>query len=112
MLAYYAGLDPAAERAVALTERRDPNALDTLSAAHAAAWTALLRQAQPQGITFSINGKLSAAGGAPSAEDLDAFLSAYREKLGPELTEAFMVLIVGNTDSTGDEGHNMRLSLA
>jgi len=41
-----------------------------------------------------------------------AAIAAYREKLGPELTEAFMVLIVGNTDSTGDEGHNMRLSLA
>ncbi len=39
-------------------------------------------------------------------------IAAYRKKLGPELTEAFMVLIVGHTDSTGDEGHNMRLSLA
>ncbi len=39
-------------------------------------------------------------------------IQAYREKLGPELTEAFMVLIVGHTDSTGDKGHNMRLSLA
>ena len=39
-------------------------------------------------------------------------IQAYREKLGPELTEAFMVLIVGHTDTSGDEGHNMRLSLA
>ncbi len=39
-------------------------------------------------------------------------IEAYRKKLGPELTEAFMVLIAGHTDSTGDEGHNMRLSLA
>lgn len=39
-------------------------------------------------------------------------IQAYREKLGPELTEAFMVLIVGHTDTSGDKGHNMRLSLA
>jgi outer membrane protein OmpA-like peptidoglycan-associated protein len=41
-----------------------------------------------------------------------AATAAYREKLGPELTDAFMVLIVGHTDTSGDEGHNMRLSLA
>ena len=43
---------------------------------------------------------------------LEAAIAAYRKKLGPELTEAFLVLIIGHTDSTGDEGHNMRLSLA
>jgi len=41
-----------------------------------------------------------------------ATIAAYREKLGPELTDAFMVLIVGHTDTSGDENHNMRLSLA
>ena len=41
-----------------------------------------------------------------------ATIAAYREKLGPELTDAFMVLIVGHTDTSGDEGHNMRLSQA
>ena len=39
-------------------------------------------------------------------------IEAYRAKLGPELTDAFMVLIVGHTDISGDEGHNMRLSLS
>jgi outer membrane protein OmpA-like peptidoglycan-associated protein len=39
-----------------------------------------------------------------------ATIAAYKEKLGPELTEAFMVLIVGHTDNTGDEGYNMKLS--
>lgn len=39
-------------------------------------------------------------------------IEAYRQKLGPELTDAFMVVIVGHTDSTGKEDHNMRLSLA
>ena len=39
-------------------------------------------------------------------------IQAYREKLGPELTEAFMVLIVGHTDTSGDKDHNMKLSLA
>ena len=38
-------------------------------------------------------------------------IAAYREKLGPELTDAFMVLIVGHTDNTGDEDYNMKLSL-
>jgi outer membrane protein OmpA-like peptidoglycan-associated protein len=39
-----------------------------------------------------------------------AAIEAYRKKLGPELTDAFMVVIVGHTDNTGDEDYNMELS--
>jgi len=39
-----------------------------------------------------------------------AAIEAYRKKLGPELTDAFMVVIVGHTDNTGDKNHNMELS--
>ncbi|MGB5583730.1 MAG: OmpA family protein [Gammaproteobacteria bacterium] len=49
-----------------------------------------------------------------SAELTDAgkaAIEAYREKLGPELTDAFKVIIVGHTDTTGDESYNMALSL-
>jgi len=59
-----------------------------------------------------VSGAMFAFDSAELNDDGKAVIDAYREKLGPELTEAFMVLIVGNTDSTGDEGHNMRLSLA
>ena len=40
-----------------------------------------------------------------------AAIDAYRKKLGPELTDAFMVVIVGHTDTSGDFNHNMVLSL-
>ena len=43
-------------------------------------------------------------------EEGKAAIEAYRKKLGPELTDAFMVVIVGHTDNTGDEDHNMQLS--
>lgn len=39
-----------------------------------------------------------------------AAIEAYRSKLGPEFTDAFMVVIVGHTDNTGDLDHNMQLS--
>jgi len=59
-----------------------------------------------------VSGAMFAFDSAELNDEGKATIAAYREKLGPELTEAFMVLIAGNTDSTGDEGHNMRLSLA
>ena len=59
-----------------------------------------------------VSGAMFAFDSAELNDEGKAVIAAYREKLGPELTEAFMVLIVGNTDSTGDEGHNMNLSLA
>jgi len=43
-------------------------------------------------------------------EEGKAAIEAYREKLGPELTDAFMVIIVGHTDNTGNFDHNMQLS--
>jgi len=39
-------------------------------------------------------------------------LKAYRKKLGPEFTQAYKVIIIGHTDNTGDESHNMALSLS
>jgi len=45
-------------------------------------------------------------------EEGKAALEAYRKKLGPEFTKAYKVIIVGHTDNTGDEGHNMALSLS
>jgi len=38
-------------------------------------------------------------------------IETFRKTLSPDLTEAFMVLIVGHTDSSGDESYNMALSL-
>ncbi|MBT8439634.1 MAG: OmpA family protein [Gammaproteobacteria bacterium] len=45
-------------------------------------------------------------------EEGKAALEAYRKKLGPNFTKAIKVIIVGHTDNTGDEGHNMALSLS
>jgi len=39
-----------------------------------------------------------------------AAIEAYRKKLGPELTDAYMVVIVGHTDNTGNADYNMELS--
>jgi len=38
-------------------------------------------------------------------------IEEYRKKIGPELTDAYMVVIVGHTDSSGDLAYNMALSL-
>jgi len=43
-------------------------------------------------------------------EEGKAAIEAYRNKLRPELTDAFLVVIVGHTDNTGDLNHNMELS--
>ena len=40
-----------------------------------------------------------------------ATIEEYRKTIGPELTDAYMVVIVGHTDSTGDPKYNMWLSL-
>ena len=45
-------------------------------------------------------------------EEGKAALEAYRKKLGPEFTKAYKVIIIGHTDNTGDENHNMALSLS
>jgi len=59
-----------------------------------------------------ISASMFAFDSAELNEEGKATIAAYRKKLGPELTGAGLVVIVGHTDSTGDEGHNMRLSLA
>lgn len=74
-----------------------------------------LVEGEGTGVTADIgivSGAMFAFDSAELNDEGKAVINAYREKLGPELTEVFMVLIVGNTDSTGDEGHNMNLSLA
>ena len=38
-------------------------------------------------------------------------IDEYRSNLEPDLSEAFLVLIVGHTDSTGDAAYNQKLSL-
>ena len=40
-----------------------------------------------------------------------ATIEEYRKNIGPELTDAYMVVIVGHTDNTGDPKYNMWLSL-
>ena len=37
-------------------------------------------------------------------------IEAYRKSIGPELTDAYMVVIVGHTDSSGDPKYNLWLS--
>lgn len=44
-------------------------------------------------------------------DDGIATIEAYRKSIGPELTDAYMVVIVGHTDSSGDPKYNMWLSL-
>ena len=43
-------------------------------------------------------------------EDGIAGIEAYRKSIGPELTDAYMVVIVGHTDSSGDPKYNLWLS--
>ena len=44
-------------------------------------------------------------------EEGRATIEEYRRSIGPELTDAYMVVIVGHTDSSGDLKYNMWLSL-
>jgi len=39
-----------------------------------------------------------------------AAIEAYRQEIGPELTDAYMVVIIGHTDSSGDPRYNLWLS--
>ena len=50
-------------------------------------------------------------GQAELNEDGKATIEEYRKNLGPELTEAYMVLVVGHTDSSGPASYNDALSL-
>ena len=40
-----------------------------------------------------------------------AAIDEYRTSLGPELTDAYLVLVVGHTDTSGDASYNQKLSL-
>ena len=44
-------------------------------------------------------------------EEGKAVIEEYRKNLGPELTDAYMVLVVGHTDSSGSASYNDALSL-
>jgi OOP family OmpA-OmpF porin len=44
-------------------------------------------------------------------EEGKAAIDEYRKQLGPELTDTYLVLVVGHTDSSGDPAHNEELSL-
>ncbi|MDX2504028.1 MAG: OmpA family protein [Gammaproteobacteria bacterium] len=50
-------------------------------------------------------------GQAELNEEGKATFEEYRKTLGPELTEAYMVLVVGHTDSSGPASYNDALSL-
>jgi OOP family OmpA-OmpF porin len=39
-----------------------------------------------------------------------ANIEEYRKKIGPELTDAYMVVIIGHTDNSGDPEYNLWLS--
>ena len=44
-------------------------------------------------------------------EKSKAVIDEYKTALGPELTDAYIVLVVGHTDSSGDPTHNQAISL-
>ena len=48
---------------------------------------------------------------AELSDEGKAAIDEYRTSLGPELTNAYLVLIVGHTDTSGDETYNQQLSL-
>lgn len=57
----------------------------------------------PQAEVFAFDSdKLSDAG--------KTFISNYRDQLGDELVQAFAIVVLGYTDSTGDEQYNLDLS--
>ncbi len=43
-------------------------------------------------------------------EDGIETIEAYRKPIGPEITDAYMVVVIGHTDSSGDPRYNMWLS--
>jgi outer membrane protein OmpA-like peptidoglycan-associated protein len=45
------------------------------------------------------------------SQDGKDIIDAFRKSLAPEITDAYMVLVVGHTDTSGDEDYNMALSL-
>jgi len=48
---------------------------------------------------------------ADLSDEGKAAIDEYRTSLGPELTDAYLVLVVGHTDTSGDETYNQQLSL-
>ena len=43
-------------------------------------------------------------------DESKAVIDEYRKTLGPELTDAYMVLVVGHTDTSGDDSYNKEIS--
>ena len=48
---------------------------------------------------------------ADLSDEGKAVIDEYRMSLGPELTNAYLVLVVGHTDTSGDKTYNKQLSL-
>ena len=48
---------------------------------------------------------------ADLSDEGKAAIDEYRTSLGPELTDAYLVLVVGHTDTSGNETYNQQLSL-
>jgi outer membrane protein OmpA-like peptidoglycan-associated protein len=86
---------------------------ETLEEAEARATTVEVIKGEGTGIKTEIGifgASMFAFDSAELNEEGIAAIEAYRKKLGPELTDAFMVVIVGHTDNTGNFDHNMQLS--
>lgn len=86
---------------------------ETMEEAEARATTVEVIRGEGTGINTEIGifgASMFAFDSAELNEEGKAAIEAYRKKLGPELTDAFMVVIVGHTDNTGNFDHNMQLS--
>lgn len=64
---------------------------------------AIAEIAIPAGAVFDFNS-------AELKDESKEVIDEYRKQLGPELTDAYMVLVVGHTDSSGDAKYNETMS--
>jgi OOP family OmpA-OmpF porin len=62
------------------------------------------------GVSFTA-GSMFAFDSAELSESGKAEIDNYRMSLGPDVSEAKLVLVVGHTDSSGDDSYNQALSL-
>ena len=63
----------------------------------------IAKLAIPAGAVFAFNS-------SDLNENSKAVIDEYKKALGPELTDAYMVLVVGHTDTSGDAGYNKEIS--